>query len=337
MIAAIFGVSGLALSDEERAFFRAANPAGFILFGRNVANPDQLRGLTDELRSLSARDNLPILIDQEGGRVSRLRPPDWPVFPAAAAFDKLYLRAPASAMAAARFNAVALADALALAGINIDCCPMLDLRHPGYHDIVGDRSLGGDPMQVAALGRAMLEGFDQVGVAGVIKHLPGHGRARADSHFELPVVSEAAQALAIDVAPFKALASQARMAMTAHLVYQAWDPLRPATLSPTVIGDIIRTEIGFDGVLMTDDIEMKALDGRVGLRAEQAIAAGCDLVLHCSAEMIGMEEVAARVGAVSAVSAKRLAKALPEGLPIGNPDRMNDAIAQRDAYFTAVA
>jgi beta-N-acetylhexosaminidase len=297
--AAIFALSGPALTADERAFFRDCDPAGYILFGRNIVDPEQVAALTGELRALAGCDDLPILVDQEGGRVARLGPPHWPAFPPAGAFDRLYRVAPISAIEAARANAQAMAILLREAGINVNCAPMLDVRDPEAHDIVGDRALGEEPMQVAALGRAMLDGLAAGGVAGTVKHMPGHGRVRVDSHNMLPVIDASRGALARDFAPFRAL-RDSPFGMTAHIVYTDLDPERPATLSPTVIGDVIRGEIGFEGMLMSDDICMGALDGGFRERSSAARAAGCDLILHCSADLGEMEAVAAGAGTFDA-------------------------------------
>jgi beta-N-acetylhexosaminidase len=309
MLPAIFGLAGLALTAAERAFFRDANPAGFILFGRNVADKAQLLALTDSLRALSGRADVPILIDQEGGRVARMKAPEWPEFPAQWRFAELYAKAPISAIEAARVNAQALAVMLAEMGINVDCLPLLDVRQEGADDVIGDRALGAEPMQVAALGRAVLDGLAAGGVAGVVKHVPGHGRARADSHKELPVVDAAADVLAIDIAPFRALAD-APMAMTAHVLYPAWDAERPASVSPTVIGAVIRGEIGFDGLLMSDDLAMAALEGTPAERARAVIAAGCDVALFCSGVIEENEAVAAALGGMSEAATARLERAM---------------------------
>src|SRR4051812_16329766 len=255
MQAAIYGLEGLELKADEHAFFRDADPAGFILFKRNCENQDQLLRLTDSLRYLTGRPDLPILIDQEGGRVARMKPPEWPAFPAAENFARLYQAAPSSAIEATRSNARALALMLRSVGVNVDALPLLDVRQEGASDIIGDRALGSDPMQVAALGRAALDGLASAGVVGIIKHIPGHGRALVDSHKELPIVTASAEELESDLEPFERLSS-APMGMTAHVVYTAWDPDCPATMSPTVIRDIIRGRIGFDGWLMSDDIGM---------------------------------------------------------------------------------
>ena len=226
---------------------------------------------------------MPILIDQEGGRVARMRPPEWPAFPAAEKFADLYRAAPSSAIEAVRANARALALMLRSAGINVNALPLLDVRQEGATDIIGDRALGSEPMQVAALGRAVLDGMASAGVVGIVKHMPGHGRALVDSHKELPVVTASADELESDLEPFERLSS-APMGMTAHVVYNAWDPERPASLSPIVIRDIIRERIGFDGWLMSDDLGMEALQGDFASRAAGVVAAGCDVALHCSGQ-----------------------------------------------------
>lgn len=309
MLAAIFGLSGPVLTADERRFFADADPAGYILFARNVVDKAQLTALTDALRGLTGRDDLPILIDQEGGRIARLEPPLWPEFPAAARFADLYERAPISGLEAARANAHAIALILAEVGISVNCLPVLDVRQPGAHDIIGDRALGADPLRVASLGRAVLDGLKAGGVIGVVKHIPGHGRALADSHQELPVVDADAEALEVDIRPFARL-NDAPMAMTAHVVYRAWDPDRPATLSPTIIADIIRGRIGFDGFLMSDDIDMKALTGSPGEKAAAAVAAGCDVALDCWARMADMVEIAGAVGPLSDKGRRRLDAAM---------------------------
>ncbi|MBB4101227.1 beta-N-acetylhexosaminidase [Sphingomonas kyeonggiensis] len=286
----IFGVSGLALTAEERDFFRDADPLGYIFFKRNCESRDQMRALTEELRELSGRADLPILIDQEGGRVSRMVPPEWPAFPAGDVFGRLYDVAPISAIEAARANYHALGMMLAEVGVTVDCAPLLDVVTPEVTKAIGDRAFGSEPMRVAALGQACVEGLRRGGVVGVVKHMPGHGRALVDSHLELPRVKVDAVALEQDIAPFHALKG-APMGMTCHVVFEAWDAERPATLSPTVIREIIRGRIGFDGLLMTDDIDMKALSGTPGEKATQALAAGCDVVLDCWARMDEMIEI----------------------------------------------
>ena len=327
----IFGLSGLTLTADERAFFRDADPLGYILFGRNVGDRAQLSALTAELRALSGRDDLPILIDQEGGRVARMKPPEWPAFPAGPAFDRLYDIAPASAIGAARANGEALGAMLAEVGITVDCAPLLDRRFDGTVAAIADRAYGGDAMQVAALGRAMLDGLAATGVVGVVKHMPGHGRAGVDSHYELPVVTASDAELEEDIRPFRTLKG-APMAMTCHVVFTAWDPERPATLSPTVIDEVIRGRIGFDGLLMTDDIDMKALSGTAGEKAAEALAAGCDVVLDCWARMDEMVEIAGRIGDVSDLTRQRLARAMATAVKPGSVD-FADAIARRDAFL----
>lgn len=309
MTPAIFGLAGAKLSADEKAFFREADPAGYILFGRNCVDPAQLRALTDDLRDIHGRDRLFVCIDQEGGRVARLRPPHWAGFPAGEAFDALYALAPASAIEAARVNAEALGLELAEAGITVDCHPPLDVRQPGAHDVIGDRALGSEPMQVAALGRAILDGLSRAGVAGCVKHMPGHGRTSTDTHKELPTVTASVDELEMDLAPFRAL-KDAPIGMTGHLLFTAWDSACPATLSPTIIGDVIRGQIGFDGLLLTDDIDMEALSGTVPERAERAIAAGCDLVLNCWARMDDMTAMAAVLPPLGDKGRARLDRAL---------------------------
>lgn len=327
----IFGLSGLSLTDDERAFFRDAEPLGYILFKRNCESPAQMRALTEDLRSLHGRDDLPITIDQEGGRVARMQPPVWPAFPAGAAFDALYERAPISAIEAARANGQALAAILREAGVNVDLAPMLDVAVEGGTPAIGDRAFGRDPMRVAALGRALLDGLRRGGVVGVIKHMPGHGRAMVDSHLELPRVTASAEELEADLLPFQRLAA-APMGMTAHIVYEAWDSELPATLSPTVIREIIRGRIGFDGLLFTDDIDMKALSGTAGEKAERALAAGCDVVLDCWARMPEMVEIVSRIPDAPAVCIDRLARAMgsvgaAEDVPLA------ELLAKRDALL----
>ena len=309
MQAAIYGLEGLALTDDERAFFRDSEPAGFILFRRNCDNQEQMLRLTDSLRDISGRDDVPILIDQEGGRVARMRPPQWPAFPPAERFADLYRLAPSSAIEAVRANARALGLMLRSVGVNVNALPLLDVRQEGASDIIGDRALGSEPMQVAALGRAVLDGMASAGVVGIVKHMPGHGRALVDSHKELPVVTASDQELETDLEPFERLAS-APMGMTAHVVYTTWDAERPASLSPTIIRDVIRERIGFDGWLMSDDLGMEALKGDFASRAAGVVAAGCDVALHCSGIMDEMIAVASAVPPMSGKGEERLARAM---------------------------
>ena len=335
MQAAIYGLEGLALKDDERSFFRDSEPAGFILFRRNCESQEQMLRLTDSLRALNGRDDVPILIDQEGGRVARMRPPEWPAFPPAERFAILYRAAPSSAIEAVRANARALALMIRSVGVNVNALPLLDVRQEGASDIIGDRALGSEPMQVAALGRAVLDGMASAGVVGIIKHIPGHGRALVDSHKELPVVTAGAEELESDLEPFERLAS-APMGMTAHVVYTAWDSERPASLSPVVIRDIIRERIGFDGWLMSDDLGMEALKGDFASRAAGVVAAGCDVALHCSGKMDEMVEVASSVPSMSAEGHDRLARAMAstrldlEGIDFA------EEIAKRDQLLALV-
>lgn len=329
MIAAIFGIAGLELSAEERAFFRESEPAGYILFGRNFADRKQTRALTDALRELHGRDDLPILIDQEGGRVQRMKPPVWPQFPAGQRFADLYQLSPLSAIEAARLNAEAIGVSLAEAGITVDCLPLLDVRQDGAHDVIGDRALGDNPMQVAALGRAVLDGLKRAGVGGIVKHIPGHGRASVDSHKSLPVVDASAEELESDIAPFLKLA-HTPMAMTAHIVFKAWDAERPATMSSKVIEEIIRGKIGFDGLLFSDDLDMEALEGSVPERAEAAVRAGCDLALNCWAKMDDMIGIAQRLGSIGAETRRRLDTAMA-GVSLSAQARsLEELVAKRD-------
>lgn len=329
----IFGLSGPELTADERTFFREADPLGYILFKRNCETRAQMRALTDSLRDLSGRADVPILIDQEGGRVARMAPPEWPAFPAGPAFDKLYDLAPSSAIEAARANGHALALMLAEVGVNVNCAPLLDVRQPETTPAVGERTFGSDPMQVAALGRAMLDGLAKGGVVGVVKHMPGHGRGVVDSHYELPVVKASDAELERDIEPFRTLRG-APMGMTCHVVFEAWDAERPATLSPTVISEIIRGRIGFDGLLMTDDIDMKALSGTAGEKAAAAIAAGCDVALDCWARMDEMIEIVGRLGDASDATLLRLERAMASVKPEEAP--MDALIAKRDELLALV-
>ena len=279
---AIYGCAGPALSANERSFFREAQPWGFILFGRNIESPAQVKKLVAELRDTVADGRAPVLIDQEGGRVARLKPPHWHVRPPAGRFGALYAENPERAREATYLNARLIANDLAGLGINVDCLPVLDVPVPGAHDIIGDRAFASDPATVIDLGRAQIEGLIEGCVLPVMKHIPGHGRAGSDSHLALPRVAAGAEELsASDFVTFRSL-STCPIAMTAHVVYDSIDPQRPATTSPKVIRDVIRGEIGFEGLLMSDDLSMQALDGSLSLRAKTALFAGCDLVLHCN-------------------------------------------------------
>ena len=335
MTPVIYGLAGPELTADERTFFADARPVGFILFKRNIVDRAQVRALTDSLRDLTGRDDLPILIDQEGGRVARMGPPEWPASPAGPRFAALYERAPISAIEAARVNAQALGLMLAEAGITVDCLPLLDVAGPETTPAIAERAYGAEPMQVAALGRAVIDGLAAAGVAGVMKHMPGHGRARVDSHHELPRVSADRAALAADFEPFRTL-NHVAMAMTCHVVFEAYDAERPATLSPVVIAEVIRGAIGFDGLLMTDDIDMKALSGSAGEKAAAAIAAGCDVALDCWGRMDEMVEIAGRLGEMSAEGRARLTRAVA-GIGAGRVEAdMAELAAKRDALLALV-
>lgn len=337
MTPAIVSFAGPTLTKEEEALFRAADPAGFILFARNIVDPEQLRRLTDSLRALAGRDDLAILIDQEGGRVARLAPPLWPAFPAASAFDRLYSHAPASAIAAVEAHAHAIALTLNKAGITVNCWPVLDVRSPGSYTMIADRSFGDEPLRVAALGRAALKGLSMGGVVGVIKHMPGKGRAVVDSHYALPRVEASAAELENDLAPFRAL-NGAAMGMTAHIVYTAWDDARPATQSPTVIADVIRGQIGFDGLLMSDAIEMEALSGSIAERASKALMAGCDVVLHCTGIFAEAAAMIESIGTdMDLCSHARLHRAMLAREASADTAAIDDALARRDSLLELIA
>lgn len=332
----IFGLSGAELTVDERAFFRESEPAGYILFARNCVDRDQLRALTADLRSLHGRDDLLIMIDQEGGRVARMKPPVWPAFPPMGVFDALYEVAPSSAIEAARANAQGIALTLRDCGINVDALPLLDVRQEGASDIMGDRTFGSEPMRVAALGRAVLDGLAAGGVTGIVKHMPGHGRAMVDSHHDLPTVTASAEELESDLAPFRTL-NWAPIGMTAHIVYTAWDAALPASLSPTVIHTIIREKIGFGGLLMSDDLDMKALKGDIPSLAAAVVAAGCDVALNCWARMDEMEGIAKMLPEISEASRARLDRAITSAnMPLDEPP-LEALLAKRDALLGVLA
>jgi beta-N-acetylhexosaminidase len=303
--AVIFGCAEPQLAAGEAAFFHETQPLGFILFGRNIVDPAQLRRLTADLRASIDRPDAPILIDQEGGRVQRLRPPHWRAIPAPATFGALAQRDLAEAERAVYLNHRLMAAELIDLGITVDCAPMLDIHFPGAHDIVGDRSFGSESDLVAHLGRIAAEALMAGGVMPIIKHIPGHGRALVDSHLDLPRVTVDRATLAeTDFQPFVAL-KDLPWGMTAHLVYEAIDPDHPATLSPRLIGDVIRRQIGFDGLLLTDDLSMKALRGSCTDLAAQSLAAGCDVVLHCNGDMSEMRQVVAGLSPLSPAAKAR--------------------------------
>ncbi len=331
--AAILGCSGLSLSREEEAFFRDAQPWGFIIFARNVEAPDQVRRLVDQLRATVDRPDAPMLIDQEGGRVQRLGPPHWRRYPPGRAYGELASNDPLLRREITRLGARLLAHDLAALGINVDCVPVLDVPVAGAHDVIGDRAYAKTPDGVALLGRAACEGLIAGGVLPVIKHIPGHGRAMADSHHDLPVVETAYDELdAWDFAPFKML-SDMPMAMTAHVVYSAVDAKRPATTSKKAMRGVIRGAIGFDGLVMSDDLSMKALGGEFADRARDSLAAGCDVVLHCNGDMAEMKAVLDGTKALSGQALRRAKAALGRLAKVPEPFDLDEARARFDAAF----
>ncbi|MCA1955303.1 beta-N-acetylhexosaminidase [Zymomonas sp.] len=337
------GIADTRLSDQEKKLFRQYEPAGYILFQRNITDRMQLKKLTADLRA-NSRQNIPILIDQEGGRVARMKPPVWPVFPAAARFDALYQKAPVSAIEAVRANSHALALLLQDVGINVDCMPLLDIRDPEGDNIIGDRSFGHNPEQVGALGQAVLDGLAKGSVCGIIKHIPGHGQAKVDSHKALPVVDSPIEILERDLKPFQRL-RHAKMAMTAHIIYQAWDKENCASYSSKIIQDIIREKIGFKGLLMSDDIGMNALDGNPVTRALRVFNAGCDIALHCSGKFDEMKAILENMDEIRPESFAALERvtdgfssASDFDLDIAENKALFDrCIAERDALFLEAA
>lgn len=309
---AIYGCSGYRLTADEEAFFRDVSPFGFILFGRNINDPDQVRALVEQLRCTANGEQVVILIDQEGGRVARLKPPHWRVHAPAARFAELYAVDREAGREAAYLNARLIAHQLFYLGINVDCMPVLDLPIAGAHDIIGDRAYGQVPEPVIDLGGQVIEGLLDGGVLPVMKHIPGHGRALADSHVSLPRVAAAHTDLSgSDFLTFHRL-RQAPMAMTAHVVYTQIDARRPATTSVKVITEIIRAEIGFDGLLLSDDLSMQALEGAIASRAADALSAGCDVVLHCNGNMAEMRDVSGRAPALDGEAGRRAHAALAQ-------------------------
>ena len=328
--ALILGCSGTRLTAKEEAFFRDVQPWGFILFKRNIGTPDEVRALTDSLRATVGRADAPVLIDQEGGRVQRMGPPHWPKYPAAARFGQL----DGSAKAMAWLGARLMAHDLASVGINVDCAPMLDVPVEGSDNIIGDRAYAKDADSVAELGRAVAEGLMAGGVLPVIKHMPGHGRATADSHLKLPVIGADRAALeAADFRPFQAL-NDMPLGMSAHIVFTAIDPKRPATQSPTIIKEIVRETIGFDGLLMTDDLSMKALKGSYRQRAEASYAAGIDVVLHCNGQMRQMRGVVEGARDLSGASLRRAEAALAR---LSGPSESFDVAEARQRFEEGLA
>jgi beta-N-acetylhexosaminidase len=331
--AAILGCAGTTLTAEEAAFFRDVKPWGFILFKRNIADPNQVRALTAALRETVGRSDAPILIDQEGGRVARLGAPHWKTYPPGRAYGALVANDPLVAREITRLGARLIAHDLLSLGINVDCVPVLDVPDPQGHEIIGDRAYGDTPEQVATLGRAAAEGLLAGGVLPIIKHIPGHGRAMSDSHLELPVVKAKLAELDVrDFAPFRVL-SDMPMAMTAHVVYTAIDRNRPATTSRKAIKKVIRESIGFDGLLMSDDLSMKALSGDFKQRAKDSLAAGCDVVLHCNGDMAEMKAVMSGVGKLSREARRRVQAVMGRLVRVPEPLDVAEARARFDAAF----
>jgi beta-N-acetylhexosaminidase len=328
MRAFITGFAGTKLLDAERAFLRDAQPWGFILFKRNIAEPQAVRALVDDVRATLGR-SAPALIDQEGGRVQRLTPPNWPAYPPGAAYGTLYDRDKNAGLAAAQLGARLIAADLADLGIDVDCLPIADVPVSGADPVVGDRAYGTEPNKVAAIAGAIAKGLADGGVLPVLKHIPGHGRATADSHAKLPVVNTDKAVLdGTDFAAFRLLAGLP-MAMTAHVVFTALDPIEPATVSATIVQDVIRDSIGFKGLLMSDDISMGALSGSLAERTRAAIAAGCDVVLHCNGQMAEMQAVAAEAPALAGEALRRAEAALASK----EPPLSIDAGASRAAFL----
>ena len=306
----ITGVSGLELNAAEREFIRAQRPWGFILFKRNIETPDQVANLVQELRKAVGEADAPVLIDQEGGRVQRLGPPHWPVYPPGAVFDTLYDIDPALGLDAVRLSSRLIAADLADLGITVDCLPLADVPVAGADAVIGNRAYGTEPKKVAAIARAVTQGLEQGGVLPVLKHIPGHGRATADTHFRLPEVDTSKKELErTDFAAFQPLADLP-MAMTAHVVFSALDPAHPATTSATIIEQVIRGVIGFQGLLMSDDVSMNALSGSIAERTRAIFAAGCDVVLHCNGKLDEMREVVAETPELTGKALQRASAAL---------------------------
>jgi beta-N-acetylhexosaminidase len=307
----ITGIAGAVLSRAERSFLRNAEPWGVILFARNIEAPGQLRALTESIREILGRD-APILVDQEGGRVQRLGPPHWRSYPPGAAYGRLYDADPTLARRAAHFGACLMASDLVAVGIDVDCLPIADVPVAGASSVIGDRAYGETAEKVAAIASCISDGLLECGVLPVLKHMPGHGRAKVDSHNELPIVeSDYSTLAATDFAAFRLLGTLP-IGMTAHVVYSNIDPLAPASTSVTVVRDVIRSFIGFSGLLMTDDVSMGALSGSIGSRSGAALAAGCDLVLHCNGKLEEMEEVGSAVPALGGEAARRAEAALAQ-------------------------
>lgn len=311
----ITGIGGPTLTSDERAFLRAERPWGFIIFKRNIESKAQVADLVAEIRQAVGRPNAPVLIDQEGGRVQRLQPPVWPSYPPGAIFGRLFERDSAKGLQAARLSARLIAADLTEVGVDVDCLPIVDVPSSGSDNVIGDRAYGTDPATVGAIGRAVADGLSEGGVLPILKHIPGHGRALVDSHHLLPVVDASrAELETSDFAPFKALADLP-MAMTAHVIFSVYDPARPATTSATIVCEVIRGLIGFDGLLMGDDVSMNALDGSIAERSRATIAAGCDVVLACNGKLDEMRAVADNVPELHGVALRRADAALAARRP----------------------
>ena len=333
----IAGCSSHELTSDEVAFYKEAAPWGFILFRRNVDNPRQVRALCDALRETVGRADAPILIDQEGGRVQRMGPPHWPKYPSGSAYGRLHANDPLVQRELARLGARLIAHDLRSVGVTVDCLPVLDVPSPGAHDVIGDRAYGRTPEQVAVLGRAAAEGLLAGGVLPVVKHMPGHGRAGSDSHLSLPVVEASREELeAHDFAPFRMLTDMP-LAMTAHVVYTALDPERPATTSRIVMDEVIRGHLGYDGLVMTDDLSMHALSGSFRDRTEAAFSAGCDMALHCNGSIDEMTGVAEAAPSLSGEALRRAEAALARIRHEPEPLDPGDARARLDAALAMIA
>jgi beta-N-acetylhexosaminidase len=320
----ITGLSGTALNADERAFIAAERPWGFILFKRNVETPQQVASLVDELKKCAGRREAPVLIDQEGGRVQRLGPPNWPSYPPGALFGRLYDLDPGLGLRAARLGSRLIAEDLRELGITADCLPLADVPVAGADGVIGDRAYGTEPRKVAAIARAVTEGLEQGGILPVLKHIPGHGRATADSHLRLPTVDTQAKDLeTTDFAAFQPLADLP-MAMTAHVVFSAIDPVHPATTSATIVEQVIRGVIGFQGLLMSDDVSMNALSGSIAERTRDIFSAGCDMVLHCNGKLEEMRRVAAETPELSGIALARAERALASR---GTPQPFDKVVA----------
>jgi beta-N-acetylhexosaminidase len=329
----ITGLSGPAITADERTFLRAASPWGLILFKRNIQNSAQVIALIGEFRNLIGGGDAPVLIDQEGGRVQRLGPPQWPAYQAGAAYGRLYDRDQALGLAAARLGARLIAADLAALGITVDCLPIADVPVAGADTVIGDRAYGDTPAKVAAIAGSIAQGLADGGVLPVLKHLPGHGRATADSHLRLPVVTADRPTLeSTDFAAFRPLAGLP-LGMTAHVVFTAHDPELPATTSPTIIAQVIRGFIGFDGLLMSDDISMGALSGTLAERTRAALAAGCDMALHCNGDLREMDAVAGAVPELAGPAARRAEAALAARRPAAPLDFAPSDLAAARADF----